>query len=154
MLTPGYAWRVTSLPPDLPHELAGAQLDHVAMAVADLQSATDAYLLLGLVQAEADEEVPSQGVTVRALRGGPVLIELLAPLGDDGPVARFLAKRGPGLHHVALKVDDLAAELKRLAAAGVPLLDDEPRSGRAGTRVAFVHPRFAGGVLIELVEHP
>jgi len=151
-----------SLPPAAPGapgltgapELAGAPLDHVAIAVADLDAATAAYALLGLVRAEPDEVVAEQGVTVRALRGGAVLLELLAPAGDDGPVARFLSKRGPGLHHVALRVDDLSAELERLAAAGVPLIDRAPRPGRAGTRVAFVHPRFAGGVLIELVEHP
>jgi methylmalonyl-CoA/ethylmalonyl-CoA epimerase len=141
-------------PSALPTELAGAPLDHVAVAVTDLSAAAAAYELLGLQQVGPDEEVPTQGVRVRTMAGGAVLLELLAPLPGDGPVARFIEKRGPGLHHVALRVGDLQAELVRLAAADVPLLDRQPRPGRAGTLVAFIHPRFAGGVLIELVQQP
>jgi methylmalonyl-CoA/ethylmalonyl-CoA epimerase len=149
-----YAAPVNPDPSALPAALTGAPLDHVAVAVADLDSAAAAYGLLGLERVGADEEVPTQGVRVRTLAGGAVLLELLAPLPGDGPVARFLQRRGPGLHHVALRVTDLEAELARLAAADVPLLDRQPRPGRAGTQVAFIHPRFAGGVLIELVQQP
>lgn len=145
------------LPPGaeaLPEALAGAPLDHVAIAVVDLESASRAYEVLGLRRSGRDEVVASQGVRVRTLRGGETLVELLTPIDDDGPVARFIAKRGAGLHHIALRVGSLEAELARLEAAGVPLLSPEPQPGRAGTRVSFIHPRFAGGVLIELVEHP
>lgn len=125
----------------------------MAIATPDLDAATSSYRLLGLEQVGADETVASQGVTVRMLRAGPVLIELLTPTNENSPVARFLAKRGPGLHHIALTVDDLSAELARLAAAGAPLLDLKPKAGRGGSLVAFIHPRFAAGVLIELVQH-
>lgn len=132
--------------------LAGLPLDHVGIAVADL-AAADAYAALGWRAAGADEDVPGQRARVRMLRGGPgPSLELLAPLGDDGPVARFLARRGPGLHHVAFAVPDLEAALARLAAAGAPLVDAAPRPGHGGHRVAFVHPSWAGGVLVELVE--
>lgn len=149
-----YACQV-SLPtePELPTLLSGTPLDHVAIATDDLDAATSSYRLLGLEQVGADETVPTQGVTVRMLKGGPVLIELLTPTHENSPVARFLAKRGPGLHHIALEVNDLGAELERLSQAGAPLLDLEPKQGRGGSLVAFIHPRFAAGVLIELVEH-
>jgi methylmalonyl-CoA/ethylmalonyl-CoA epimerase len=93
-------------------------------------------------------------VHVRTLRAGDVLIELLAPVSDQGAVARFLSKRGPGLHHLAFRVADLDAEIVRLQGEGVPLIDATPRPGIHGTRVVFIHPRFADGVLVELVEHP
>ncbi len=137
-----------------PPELRGARLDHVAVAVPHLGEGATPYELLGLQREGADEHVPSQEVVVRLLRAGDVLIELLAPLTDSGTVARFLAKHGPGLHHLAFRVNDLEAELARLAGEGVPLLDSTPRPGIHGTRVAFLHPRFGDGVLIELVEHP
>jgi len=140
----------TAGPPELRH----ARLDHVGVAVPHLGEGAAPYELLGLQREGPDEHVPSQDVTVRLLRAGDVLIELLAPLGDSGPLARFLARRGPGLHHLAFRVDDLEAELARLAGEGVPLLDSTPRPGIHGTRVAFLHPRFGDGVLIELVEHP
>lgn len=138
---------------ELPALLTGTPLDHVAIATPDLDAATNGYLLLGLEQVGADETVAAQGVTVRMLRGGPVLIELLTPTDENSPVARFLAKRGAGLHHIALGVQDLSAELDRLSEAGAPLLDLEPKPGRDGSLVAFIHPRFAAGVLIELVQH-
>jgi methylmalonyl-CoA/ethylmalonyl-CoA epimerase len=141
-----------SAAPPLPAALGDLAMDHVAIAVSDLDAATAAYRALGLEVAGPDETVADQGVRVRPLRAGTALVELMAPLTEDGPVARFLARRGPGLHHVALRVTDLEALLGRLAEAGAPLLDSVPRRGRAGTRIAFVHPRFTGGVLVELVE--
>lgn len=108
--------------------------------------------LLGL-PLELTEHVASEGVSVAMLRLGPGsgCIELLAPDPGDNTVARFLEKRGPGIHHVALLVDDLPGLMVRMAAAGVRLLDEAPRPGAHGTRVAFVHPKSTGGVLVELV---
>lgn len=134
--------------------LGGRPLDHVALAVTDLDTTAAALQLLGLHRVGDDETVASQGVTVRMMGGGAVPLELLAPTSSEGPVARFIERRGPGLHHVALRVDDLTAEFERLKSGGVPLLSEEPQPGRAGTRVAFIHPRYAGGTLIELVEVP
>jgi methylmalonyl-CoA/ethylmalonyl-CoA epimerase len=137
-------------------ELVGLPLDHVGIAVPDLGAGT-AYAALGWTPDGPDGDVPAQGVRVRMLRGGPgPALELLAPLdgaGGDGPIARFLARRGPGLHHVAFAVPDLDAAMARLAADGAPFLDAAPRPGFGGHRVAFLHPRWSGGVLVELVEH-
>jgi methylmalonyl-CoA/ethylmalonyl-CoA epimerase len=142
-------------PPGLPPALAGLPLDHVGIAVPDL-SAGDAYAALGWTPEGPDGDVPSQRVRVRMLRGGPgPALELLAPLagsGDDAPIARFLARRGPGLHHLAFAVADLEAAMARLAAEGAPFVDAAPRAGFGGHRVAFLHPRWSGGVLVELVE--
>jgi len=136
-------------------EFAALALDHVGIAVTDLV-AGDAYAALGWTPDGADGDVPAQGVRVRMLRGGPgPALELLAPLpgaADDGPIARFLARRGPGLHHLALAVPDLDAAMARLAAAGARFVDAAPRPGFGGHRVAFVHPHWSGGVLVELVE--
>jgi methylmalonyl-CoA/ethylmalonyl-CoA epimerase len=138
--------------PRLPEPLGDLALDHVAIAVEALDEATDAYLALGLDPAGDDETIAEQGVRVRPLRLGDTLVELMEPTAPDGPVGRFLAKRGPGLHHIALRVPALEPLLARLRSLDAPLLDDRPREGRAGTRIAFVHPRFTHGVLIELVE--
>lgn len=142
---------------EAPAFLAGAPLDHVAVAVAGrdaaaLDAAAAPYLALGLRVDGEDEEVPAQGVRVRLLRSGGTHIELLAATSPDSPVARFVERRGPGLHHLALRVPDLEAALARLRADGARLVDDAPRPGRGGSRVAFLHPSHAGGVLIELVE--
>lgn len=130
----------------------GLPLDHLGVAVHDLEAASAPYRLLGL-QPLADEEVAGQGVRVRAFRAGGALVELLAPTRDDSPLARFLERRGPGLHHVAFRVDDLEGEVARLQRAGARFIDPRPRPGRAGTRVVFAHPSWAGGVLVELVAH-
>lgn len=134
--------------------LPGASLDHVGVAVPRLDAGAAPFLLLGLAPAGADEPVAGQKVIVRTLRAGDVLLELLAPTHDDSPVARFLARRGPGLHHLAFRVNDLDAEIARLQRDGAEFVDTTPRPGVHGTRVAFLHPRFGGGVLVELVEHP
>ncbi len=137
----------------LPGALTGLPLDHVGVAVPDLRAATEPYRLLGLSQVGEDETVASQNVRVRALRVGESLLELLEPTAPESPVAAFLAKRGPGLHHLALRVENLALEVERLGAAGARFISTEPRPGRAGTRVVFLHPKWTGGVLVELVEH-
>ncbi len=134
-------------------KLAGLPLDHLGIAVHDLDETSLPYRLLGLVRVGEDELIPSQGVRVRALQAGESLIELLEPTTDESPIAAFLTKRGPGLHHVAFRVDDLKEAVERLASQGARFIDREPRAGRAGTRVAFLHPQWGVGVLIELVEH-
>ena len=143
-----YSGRVIDL------SLAALSLDHVAIATPDLELGSAPYLALGLTPEGPDEEVPEQGVRVRVFAVGTALIELLSPSGPDGPVAAFLTRRGPGLHHLAFRVDHLEVRLAQLKEAGAQLIDAAPRPGRAGTRVAFVHPAWAGGTLIELVEHP
>jgi methylmalonyl-CoA/ethylmalonyl-CoA epimerase len=127
-------------------------IDHIGVAVADLDAAIaihrDTYGM-PLVHRETIED---QGVEAALLDVGESHVELLAPLGDDTPVGRFLARRGPGLHHVAYRVDDVAATLEELRAAGLRLIDETPRAGIRGTQVAFLHPSAAGGVLTELVQ--
>jgi methylmalonyl-CoA/ethylmalonyl-CoA epimerase len=135
-----------------PPGLEERPLDHVAVAVASLDAAGP-YAALGWVADGPDEAVPAQGVVVRLLRGRDFAIELLAPTSADTPVGRFLTRRGPGLHHLAFAVDDVGAEVERLRALGATFIDPTPRAGRGGSRVVFLHPGWAGGVLVELVEH-
>ncbi len=129
-------------------------LDHLAIATPNLDIGGAPYLALGLHPEGPDEDVPTQGVRVRAFVVGGSLIELLMPTRPEGPVATFLQKRGAGLHHLAFRAADLEAEMQRLRALGAAFLSAEPQPGRAGTRVAFLHPRWGAGTLIELVEHP
>jgi methylmalonyl-CoA epimerase len=121
-------------------------IHHVGIAVADLESAIARYVELFGASVEHRERVEAASLRVGASR-----VELLAPLGDDTPVGRFLAKRGPGMHHVAFESDDVAAELARLRAAGAELIDETPRRGLFGLQVGFVHPEATGGVLAEFV---
>lgn len=121
------------------------------MAVADLDDAVATYENAFGAQVEARETIVSQGAEAVAVTVGDSRIELLAATGDDTPVGRFLAKRGPGMHHVAYEVDDIGAELLRLAGSGVELVDTEPRPGLYGLQVAFLHPQAVHGVLSELV---
>ncbi|WP_038058371.1 methylmalonyl-CoA epimerase [Thermus amyloliquefaciens] len=128
------------------------RLHHVGIAVEDLEAAKARYRLLGFAPV-AEGEVAAQGVRVAMLRGaGETLLELLAPLGPDTPVGRFLEKRGPGLHHLAFATPRIQEELARLKAEGARLIDEVPRPGFGGHRVAFLHPSFGLGVLWELVE--
>lgn len=130
------------------------RLDHVAIAVRDLDAALTLYRdILGLPFG-GTEVVEDQQVTTAFFGEEPGRIELLCPTSDDSPVGRFLAKRGEGLHHIAVRVKDIEASLKSLKAAGVPLVDETPRPGAHGTKVAFLHPRGMRGVLLELVEVP
>ena len=124
---------------------------HVGIAVADLDASLLVYEELFGARLEHRESVEEQGVEAASLRVGESRIELLRPLGPDTPVGRFLAKRGPGMHHVAFEVDDVGAELVRLRAEGAQLIDDSPRRGLFGLQVAFVHPEATGGVLAEFV---
>ncbi|MPZ16507.1 MAG: methylmalonyl-CoA epimerase [Luteitalea sp.] len=129
-----------------------AVLDHVGIAVRDLEQAFAFFRdTLGL-ELELSEEVPPQGVRVHFLRAGSASLELVEPLGPSSPVAGFLEKRGPGMHHVALRVDDIRATLADLRSRGVRLIDEEPRPGAGGALIAFIHPSSTHGVLVELKE--
>jgi len=129
-----------------------ATLDHIGIAVADLSQALAFYRdALGL-EVEPPEEVPSQRVRAHFVPVGAAAIELLEPTAADSPIAKFIEKRGPGVHHVALRVDDIRAALDRLKARGVRLVDEEPREGAEGALIAFVHPASTHGVLVELTQ--
>jgi methylmalonyl-CoA/ethylmalonyl-CoA epimerase len=128
-----------------------AGIHHVGVAVADLDEAVDTYTRLFGAELEHRETVVEQGVEAALMRIGSGRIELLSSLDPDTPVGRFLEKRGPGMHHVAFEVDDVSAELDRLALAGTELIDQRPRPGIFGLDIAFVHPDATGGVLAELV---
>jgi methylmalonyl-CoA/ethylmalonyl-CoA epimerase len=127
---------------------------HIGHAVSDLDAALATYAGLLGASVEHRETVPEQGVEAVSLRIGGSRVELLRPLGPDTPVGRFLDKRGPGLHHVAYLVDDLEAALRHARAAGAELIDEHPRVGLFGLRVAFVHPDSVAGVLVEFVQEP
>lgn len=129
------------------------RLAHLGIAVPAHEHVIAFWRDLLALPLEHEEHVPGDGVKVAMLRlgAGRGSIELLQPDGPDTPVGRFLARRGPGIHHVALEVDDLAGMLARMKAAGVVLIDEAPRPGAHGTTVAFVHPKSTGGVLVELV---
>jgi methylmalonyl-CoA epimerase len=128
-----------------------AGIHHVGIAVDDLEAAIARWTSLFGATLEHRERVEDQGVEAASLRVGDSRIELLAALGDDTPVGKFLASRGPGVHHVAFETVDVAAELARLKADGVELVDETPRRGMFGLQVAFVHPEATGGVLAEFV---
>jgi methylmalonyl-CoA/ethylmalonyl-CoA epimerase len=128
-------------------------IHHLGVAVADLDEAVSTYERLFGAELEHRETVPDQGVEAASMRVGAGRVELLAPLGDETPVGKFLAKRGPGMHHVAYEVDDVGEALGELAAHGAELIDEQPRKGLFGLEVAFVHPDAVHGVLAEIVSH-
>ena len=127
-----------------------ATLDHIGIAVGDLAQALAFYRdALGL-EVEPPEEVPSQRVRAHFVPVGEATLELLEPTAADSPIAKFIEKRGPGVHHVTLRVDDIREALGRLKARGVRLIDQTPREGAGGALIAFVHPASTHGVLVEL----
>ena len=128
------------------------RIDHIGVAVEDIDAAIELYRDSFGMELAHRETVESQGVEAVLLDVGDGHVELLAPLGPDTPVGKYLAKNGTGLHHVAYAVDDIDAALEKIAAAGIQLIDSEPRTGIRGSRVAFLHPRSTGGVLTEIVE--
>ena len=128
------------------------RIDHIGVAVEDLDAALALYGESFEMELAHRETVESQGVEAVLLDVGEGHVELLRPLGPDTAVGKFLAKSGPGLHHVAYAVDDIDSTLPRLTAAGIRLIDEEPRVGIRESRVAFLHPRSTGGVLTEIVE--
>jgi methylmalonyl-CoA/ethylmalonyl-CoA epimerase len=128
------------------------RIDHIGVAVEDIDAAIALYQESFEMTLAHRETVASQGVEAVLLDVGEGHVELLAPLGPDTPVGKYLARNGPGLHHVAYAVDDIDGALQRIAATGIELIDSEPRTGIRGSRVAFLHPRSTGGVLTEIVE--
>src|SRR5688572_1890123 len=129
-----------------------ARLDHVGIAVSNIDDALAFYRdALGL-EIEAPEEVASQRVRAHFIPAGDAALELLEATADDSPIAKYVSRRGPGLHHITLRVDDIRGVLVRLKAKGVRLIDESPREGAHGSLVAFVHPASAHGVLVELKE--
>ena len=128
------------------------RIDHIGVAVEDLDAAIELYGSRFDMREQHRETVEEQGVEAVLLEVGDGHVELLRPLSDDSAVGKFLASRGPGLHHVAYAVDDIDRTLGQLRDAEVRLIDEEPRIGIQGKRIAFLHPRSTGGVLTELVE--
>jgi methylmalonyl-CoA epimerase len=126
-------------------------LDHIGIAVRSLAAAKGIYEKLGLA-VSPEEDVPAEKVRVVMIPVGETRLELLEPLSDDSVIGKFIAKRGEGMHHISLRVPDLAAAVAKLKADGVRLVTDEIKVGAGGHRYVFVHPASAGGVLLELVE--
>ncbi len=129
------------------------ELDHIALVVADLAESELLYARLGF-SVLYRERIEEQGVDIVGMRAGGSAIELLRPLQNESSLQRFLGTQRSRLHHLAYRVADLEAELERLKADGVPLIDERPRRGAHGNRIAFIHPRYSGGTLIELCQPP
>ena len=129
-----------------------ARIDHIGVAVEDLDAALALYERDFAIELVHRETVESQGVEAVLLDVGENHVELLAPLGEDTPVGKFLAKKGPGLHHVAYQVTDIEATLASLRDSGVRLIDETPRTGIRSSKVAFLHPASTGAVLTEIVQ--
>jgi methylmalonyl-CoA/ethylmalonyl-CoA epimerase len=129
-----------------------SRIDHIGVAVADLESAIELHTRAYGMPLVHRETIAEQGVEAVLLDVGESHVELLKPLSENTPVGKFLAARGPGLHHVAYRVEDVSAALDAAREAGLRLIDETPRTGIRGTQVAFLHPKTAGGVLTELVE--
>lgn len=128
------------------------RVEHIGIAVKDLATAEDLYTKLLGEAPYKREEVVSEGVVTSFFRTGPNKIELLESTRPDGPIARAIEKRGEGIHHIAFEVDDIRAEMDRLRAEGFTLLNEEPKPGADNKLVCFVHPKSAGGVLVELCQ--
>jgi len=130
------------------------KIDHIGIAIRQLDEATAIWRdTLGL-EVDSTEKIDEQGVCVAMLPIGETHIELLEPLAQDSPVGKFLEKRGPGLHHIAVRVNDIHGTLAQLKNKGARLIDETPRVGAGGCLVAFIHPSSVNGVLLELVQHP
>jgi methylmalonyl-CoA/ethylmalonyl-CoA epimerase len=138
-------------------------IDHIGIAAMDLDDASAFWNLIGLKQGVEDEAVEDQGVTTRFFSTSPAtpesmskptLVELLEPTGEDTPIGRFLAKKGPGVQQICFRVGDLEGLIAHLLANGIVMIDEGPRMGAGGKRIAFVHPKSTGGVLVELTENP
>ena len=135
----------------MPSEPRGTRIAHVGIAVHALDALLPFYRdILGMPEVPLDD---ADGARIAGLAAGDSLVELLEAETPDSPIARFVAKRGPGIHHICFAVDDLDAALERCRAAGIRLIDERPRIGAEGKRIAFLHPGATGGVLVELSEH-
>ena len=128
------------------------KIEHIGIAVQNIEEGEALYEKLLGVKSYKREVVSSEKVVTSFFRQGPNKIELLAPLGDDGPISKFLEKRGPGIHHIAYATTDILAEMKRLESEGFRLLSQEPKVGADNKYVCFLHPKTAGGVLVELCQ--
>ncbi|MEX2393099.1 MAG: methylmalonyl-CoA epimerase [Actinomycetota bacterium] len=128
-------------------------IDHIAIAVESMDEALATFKTLYGIEADHTENIASDKVAEAMLPIGDTHLQLLAATDPESTVAKFIEKRGPGLHHIAIRVDDIEATLEHLKAQGAELLDEQPRIGGGGHLVAFVHPKSSGGVLIELVQH-
>jgi len=129
----------------------GTRIAHIGIAVEGLAGGMSFYRdVLGLPEVPLDD---ADGAKIAGVAAGPALVELLEPDRPDSPIAKFIAKRGPGIHHVCFAVDDLDATLDRCRAAGIRLIDQTPRVGAEGKRIAFLHPSSTSGALVELTEH-
>ena len=127
------------------------RIEHVAIAVKNLDAARETFAKLGIA-CDHEETMPAAGIRLAMLPIGESRVELLEPTSDDSPISKFLEKRGGGIHHIAVEVDDIEASLAKLKAQGMRLIDESPRIGAEGCLVAFVHPAASGGVLLELVQ--
>ena len=132
---------------------APMKIDHIGIAVRSVESAAKAYEAIGL-RVTLRDEVPTEGVRVAFLPIGESHLELLEPLNPEGVIAKFLEKRGEGMHHVAFAVDDIAAAMATARGSGLAVIDEKPRQGARGRKVAFVHPKSTAGVLVEFVQNP
>jgi len=132
--------------------MAGRKLHHVGIAVHSLDESLPVFESITGCKGEGRERVDSQGVEVVFVGEGDGRLELLSPTRDDSAIARHLARRGPGMHHLCYQVDDIVAELERYRAAGARLVDEHPRPGAGGHQVAFIHPESTGRVLVELLQ--
>jgi methylmalonyl-CoA epimerase len=128
------------------------RIDHIGIAVTDLEEAIELYEKTFGMPVTHRETVAEQGVSIAMLQTAESHVELMQPTGEDTPVGRFIAKRGPGIHHIGYAVPDIEAALVDVKAAGLRLIDEKPRRGAADSRVAFLHPTATGGVLTELIE--
>lgn len=131
--------------------LGEMRLHHVGIVVADLDEATSHYEALGFRNGER-HEIREQNIAAVTFRAGPGWMELIQPTDLEGPIARYMSKRGEGVHHVAYAVDDIVATMRRLSDAGMRLIDEKPRTGAHGWTIAFIHPESCHGVLTELVQ--
>jgi methylmalonyl-CoA/ethylmalonyl-CoA epimerase len=129
------------------------KIDHIGIAVKSLTETIKIYEDAIGLKVDAYDQVDDQGVRVAMLNIGESRIELLEPTGPDSPIEKFMNKRGEGIHHIAVTVDNIQQALERLKASGVRLIDSEPRRGAHNTRIAFIHPSSTHGVLLELVQH-
>jgi len=129
------------------------KIDHIGIATRQLEEGLAVWRDAFGLRLDSTEEIAEQGVRVAMLAVGETHVELLEALTPDSPVGKFLTKRGPGIHHIALEVDDIAASLADLKSKGARLIDETPRAGAGGCLVAFVHPSSTDGVLLELVQH-
>ena len=130
------------------------RLDHIAIAVPDMEAAISRFVDDLGIELAGREDVPTESTSTAFLPIDGTKIELIHPIGGEGPVAAYLEKRGGGLHHLCFETDDIESDMATLQAKGYRFLSDAPKPGAHGTRVAFIHPKSCGGVLIELAEHP